>query len=154
MVVCVLALGRAQKLFLYRIRRELTVAATMIQHCRAKLPWVLCIAWVAWVSRAGLPTLDEAIHSKRDVWGEAAIAQPNGPSYEFFAPLLPPLRYVNADFRYYPIVLSAPNAKVKARLISNGSGVNLFAKGSYWHESSTPASSHWRPLAIKLTPLP
>jgi hypothetical protein len=41
----------------------------------------------------------EALNATRDVWGEAAMAQPNGASYEFFAPLLPPPRYVNADFR-------------------------------------------------------
>ena len=58
-----------------------------------------------------LPTLDEALAARQDVWGLAAMAQPNGPSYEFFARLLPPLRYVNAAFRHYPIVLSAPNAK-------------------------------------------
>ena len=44
---------------------------------------------------------------------QAALEQPNGPSYEFFKPLIPPLHYVNADFRHYPIVLSAPrSAKV------------------------------------------
>jgi hypothetical protein len=36
------------------------------------------------------------------------MAQPNGPSYEFFAPLLPPPRYVHADFRHYPIILCPP----------------------------------------------
>src|SRR5690349_12741849 len=70
-------------------------------------------------------TSSNAITSKRDAWGEAAMAQPNGPSYEFFEPLLPQPRYVNSDFRFYPIVLSAPKATLKARLISNGSGVNL-----------------------------
>src|ERR1051325_8366723 len=88
----------------------------------------------------GMPSLDEAIASKRDLWGEAAMRQTNGASYEFFENLLPPPRYVNADFHYYPIVLSAPNAKVKARLISNGSGVNLIANGRQWHEVGTPAS--------------
>lgn len=78
------------------------------------------------------------MQSKRDLWGEAAMAQPNGASYEFFAKLLPPPRYVNADFRYYPIVLSAPNAKVKARLISNGSGVNLSGGSRSWNEVGTP----------------
>ncbi len=87
---------------------------------------------------AALPTLDEALASQRDLWGEAAIAQPNGPSYEFFAPLLPPPRYVNADFRHYPIVLSAPNAPVKARLIANGSGVNLRGGARSWHDGATP----------------
>ena len=66
------------------------------------------------------------------------MAQPNGASYEFFEPLLPPLRYVNADFHYYPIVLSAPNSKIKARLISNGSGVNLRGGARSWHDVGTP----------------
>jgi hypothetical protein len=64
--------------------------------------------------------------------------QPNGASYEFFENLLPPLRYVNSDFRYYPLVLSAPNAKVKARLISNGSGINLRGGSRSWNEVGTP----------------
>ena len=68
------------------------------------------------------------------------MAQPNGASYEFFAPLLPPPRYVNADFRYYPIVLSAPNAQVKARLISNGSGVNLRGGSRSWNLNGTPVT--------------
>src|SRR6185436_13430585 len=87
---------------------------------------------------AVLSSLAEAMASPRDVYGEAAMRQPNGPSYEFFAPLLPPPRYVNADFLYYPIVLSAPNAKVKARLISNGSGVNLSGGARSWNEIGTP----------------
>lgn len=64
------------------------------------------------------------------------MAQPDGPNYEFFASLLPPPRYVNADFRYYPIVLSAPNAPVKARLISNGSGLNLRGGARAWRDMS------------------
>src|SRR5690349_11589779 len=68
-----------------------------------------------------LPSLSQALRSRTDLWGEAALRQTNGPSYEFFEKLLPPLRYVNADFRSYPLVLSSPNAGVKARLISNGS---------------------------------
>ena len=62
------------------------------------------------------------------------MAQLNGPSYEFFESLLPPPRYVNSDFRYYPLVLSAPKAKVKARLISNGGGVNLSGGTRSWYE--------------------
>jgi hypothetical protein len=84
------------------------------------------------------PTLEEAVHAKRDVWGEAAMKQPNGPSYEFFEKLMPPPRYVNADFHFYPIVLSAPNAPVKARLISNGSGVNLRGGTGQWNDNGTP----------------
>src|SRR5262245_40087068 len=87
---------------------------------------------------APLVSFQEALASKRDAWGEAAMTQPNGASYEFFAPLLPPPRYVHADFRYYPIVLSAPNAKVKARLISNGSGVNLGGGSRSWYENGVP----------------
>lgn len=85
-----------------------------------------------------LPTLGEVLASKDDLWGDAAMAQPNGASYDFFEPLLPPLRYVNADFHYYPIVLSAPNAKVKARVISNGSGVNLSGGARSWRDVGTP----------------
>jgi hypothetical protein len=77
--------------------------------------------------------------AREDVWGEAAIRQPGGPSYEFFRDLLPPLRYVNTSFRHYPIVLSAPLAPVKARWVSNGSGVNLRAdKPPMWKEAGTP----------------
>ncbi|MEP6663994.1 MAG: hypothetical protein ABJC04_10050, partial [Verrucomicrobiota bacterium] len=85
-----------------------------------------------------LPNLAEALTSKHDVWGMAAMRETNGPSYEFFEKLLPPLRYVNADFRYYPFVLSAPNAAVKARLVSNGSAINAFAKLKTWKEVGTP----------------
>jgi hypothetical protein len=83
-------------------------------------------------------TFSNAITSKRDAWGEAAMTQPNGPSYEFFESLLPPPRYVNSDFRYYPLVLSAPKAKVKARLISNGSGVNVRGGTRSWYDVGTP----------------
>ncbi len=88
--------------------------------------------------QATIPSREEALASPLDLWGEAALRQPNGPSYEFFAPLLPPLRYVNADFHHYPIVLSAPGAPVKARLISNGSGVNLRGGTRSWNDVGTP----------------
>src|SRR5438034_118534 len=65
------------------------------------------------VASPTLPTLDEALAAKQDVWGLVAMRQPNGPSYEFFEKLLPPLRYVNAAFHYYPIVLSAPGSAQK-----------------------------------------
>src|SRR5437667_12728739 len=89
---------------------------------------------------AALPPLSEAITSKIDLWGEAALRQTNGASYEFFENLLPPPRYVHADFRYYPIVLSAPNAKVKARLVSNGSGINLRGGSRSWQDLGTPVT--------------
>src|SRR5207247_5518719 len=85
-----------------------------------------------------LPSLAEVVKAGTDVWDEAAMREPNGASYEFFENLLPPPRYVNADFRYYPLVLSAPNAKVKARLISNGSGINLRGGSRSWNEAGTP----------------
>jgi len=88
---------------------------------------------------APIASFQQAISSKKDLWAEAAIAQPNGPSYEFFEKLLPPPRYVNADFRFYPIVLSAPNTKTKARLISNGSGVNVRGGTRAWHDTGTAA---------------
>src|SRR6267378_2165194 len=89
------------------------------------------------IAGLGLPALSEAIASKTDVWGEAAMRQTNGASYEFFEHLLPPPRYVHADFRYYPIVLSAPNARVKARLISDGSGLNLIGGSRSWNAVGT-----------------
>jgi hypothetical protein len=79
-----------------------------------------------------LPPLSAALESKIDVWGEAAMRETNGASYEFFQNLLPPPRYVHADFRYYPIVLSAPDSRVKARLISDGSGLNLQGGSRSW----------------------
>jgi hypothetical protein len=98
---------------------------------------VLILASALSGSSAALPSLDEAMSSRTDLWGELAMRQTNGPSYEFFAPILPPLRYVNADFHYYPIVLSAPNAKVKARLIANGSGLNLPGGARVWNDVGT-----------------
>lgn len=89
---------------------------------------------------ADLPSLAEAVAARRDVWGEAAMAQPNGPSYEFFAPLLPPPRYVNADFRHYPITLAAPEGKAKARLISDGRGLNLRGGSRSWNDVGVPVT--------------
>ncbi|EEF59522.1 hypothetical protein Cflav_PD2366 [Pedosphaera parvula Ellin514] len=102
---------------------------------------VLVVAVLAGVGRTRaerLATVEEVVHSKIDLWGEAALRQPNGPSYEFFEPLLPALRYVSADFHYYPIVLSAPFAKQKARLISNGSGINLRGGARGWRDVGVP----------------
>ncbi len=85
-------------------------------------------------------TLEEALSSKQDLWALEAMRQTNGASYEFFADLLPPLRYVNAEFRQYPIVLCAPGSLQKARLISNGSGINSRANLNTWAEVGTPVS--------------
>ena len=88
-----------------------------------------------------LPDPIAMARAQRDVWGAAALAQPDGPSYEFFKDLLPPLRYVNTEFRHYPIVLSPPAASIKARWVSNGSGVNLRAnKKPMWKETGSPVA--------------
>ena len=103
--------------------------------------WLLvCLVAIlpAAFAQSQLASHDEALSARADLWGEAALRQPNGPSYEFLAPLLPPLRYVNADFHHYPIVLSAPGAPVKARLVSNGSGLNLRGGTRSWNDVGTP----------------
>ncbi|MEX2170333.1 MAG: hypothetical protein WD851_13550 [Pirellulales bacterium] len=88
-----------------------------------------------------LPSVGEMIEARTDVWGEAAMRQPNGASYEFFQDLLPPLRWVNTDFRQYPIVLSAPRSPHKARLVSNGSAINARAnKPPMWYEQGMPVT--------------
>src|SRR5207249_6026474 len=80
-------------------------------------------------------TKEEVIALREDVWAEAAIRQPGGPSYEFFRDLFPPVRYVNTAFRQYPIVLSAPGAAVKARYVSTGSAINPRAdKHPMWYD--------------------
>ena len=85
--------------------------------------------------------VEKAINSKTDYWGDLAMVQPNGPSYEFFAKLMPPLRYVDTPFFHYPIVLSAPSGKVKGRLISNGSAVNALARQLNWRsETGVPVT--------------
>ena len=101
-----------------------------------------------------LRSFDEAMAAKEDVWGLAAMRQPNGASYEFFEKLLPPLRYVNAAFRYYPIPLSAPNAPIKARLISNGSGLNLAAGARSWNDNGIPFTFHVGPDEFVFGSLP
>jgi hypothetical protein len=89
--------------------------------------------------RDGVASVQEMIEARTDVWGDAAMQQPNGASYEFFEDLLPPLRWVNAEFHHYPIVLSAPRAAEKVRLVSNGSAINAKAnKGPMWFEHGVP----------------
>ena len=86
-------------------------------------------------SRPEPPTLEQALAAAEDVWGESSLRAPEGPGYDFFARLLPPLRYVNTDFRHYPIVLGKPDSPVKARFVSNGSGVNLLARTDTWWDA-------------------
>ncbi|HEX2477067.1 MAG TPA: hypothetical protein VHK01_20095, partial [Lacipirellulaceae bacterium] len=88
-----------------------------------------------------LPSVDEMIESRTDVRGDAARTQPDGASYEFFKDLLPPLRWVNTEFRHYPIVLSAPRSPQKVRLVSNGSAVNARAnKPPMWYDEGVPVT--------------
>src|SRR4051812_15641089 len=110
----------------------------------------ICVGFLRGLPAAQLlsgqtPSFEEAIAAREDVWGLAAMQQTNGASYEFFEKLLPPLRYVNAAFHYYPISLSAPNAPVKARLISNGSGLNSPAGARSWNDIGTRVTFHVGP---------
>ncbi|MHB8897512.1 MAG: hypothetical protein ACYC6Y_02055 [Thermoguttaceae bacterium] len=117
----------------------------------ANATWLLPVACLAACVFAGLfsaagvlaaerpvPPLSEVVGAGRDLWGELALEQPNGPSYEYFEPLLPPPRYVHADFLYYPLVLGAPGSVAKARLVSNGCGVNLRGGSRSWKDVGTP----------------
>src|SRR4051794_11323734 len=67
-----------------------------------------------------LASIEPVEKSEKDVLGEAALKQPGGPSYEYFRGLMPPLRYVDANFLCYPITMSAPGNMTKARFVSNG----------------------------------
>ena len=91
---------------------------------------------------AGAATIEDVIRAGEDLWGEASLKQPGGPSYEYFASLLPPLRYCDAPFRHYPITLAAPGgAPVKVRFISNGSAINALARQGNWvGETGIPVS--------------
>lgn len=73
------------------------------------------------------PTLDAIVKSNRDLITDYALARPEGPTYENIAPLLPPVRWVTAQFRHFPVLLSAPSALVKGRIVSNGSVLNPLA---------------------------
>lgn len=89
---------------------------------------------------AAVLDVDVALQAKEDFWGHIAVHQPGGPSYEFFSQLMPPLRYVDAAFRNYPIVLSAPDAPLKARLVSNGSAINARAGKKTWRDYGLPVT--------------
>jgi hypothetical protein len=88
-----------------------------------------------------LPNARAMAAARKDVWGAASLSAPSGPSYEFFRALLPPLCYVNTEFRHYPIVLSAPAAAAKIRWVSNGSAINARAnKKPMWRELGYPVA--------------
>ena len=82
------------------------------------------------------PTLDQIIQSNRDLITDYALARPEGPTYENIAPLMTPARWVTAQFKHFPVVLSAPSAAVKGRIVSNGSILNPVANNPpTWKES-------------------
>lgn len=83
-------------------------------------------------------SLDDVLAAKTDLWGDAAMRQPDGATAASFRDLLPPLRYVNAAFRHYPIVLSAPRSETKVRFISNGSAINARGNLWSWKDRGTP----------------
>jgi hypothetical protein len=86
-------------------------------------------------------TLEEVGRSDLDLWGEGALKQPGGPNFDYFAKLLPPLRYVDANFKCYPITLSAPSQPTKARIVSNGSAINALARQPTWvNEAGRPVT--------------
>ncbi len=98
--------------------------------------FLVSLALLSAAARAATPTVEEALASRTDLWGDLAMKQPNGASYEFFAGLIPPLKYVNADFKYYPIILSAPDGEpAKFLLVSNGSAINPPPKLITWKEN-------------------
>lgn len=118
----------------YRARRAAAKAAVVLSSLAGG-----ALGQEPSLATRNLPTATEMALARDDVWGEAALAQPGGPSYEFFRDLLPPLRYANTDFRHYPIMLSAPLGASKARWISNGSAVNARAnKKPMWRELGFP----------------
>lgn len=105
----------------------------------ARATAAILLAAPAW---GGPPTASELVASQEDLLGHAALRLPDGPSYEYFAEAMPPLRYVNTAFRHYPIVLAAPRQECKARLVSNGSAINAAAGGNAWKDVGIPV--HFR----------
>ena len=88
-----------------------------------------------------LPSVQEMIASRTDVWGDAAMWQPNGANYEFFENLLPPLRWVNTDFRHYPIVLSAPRATAEdTARVERQCDQSRANKPPMWYEQGVPVA--------------
>ena len=80
----------------------------------------------------GPQNIDAVIEAGTDLLGEIALNQADGPTYEFFADLMPPLRYVNAAFRQYPLVLAAPRNGAST---VGCNGVPLMpGGGNTWHD--------------------
>ncbi len=121
---------------------------TMTLHTftrRLGVPFAFFLIWAvpAALTRAGEPvyrhSISEITVGNNDLLGDEALKLPNGPTYEIFASAMPPMRYVDARFRCYPIVLSAPTNKTKGRLVSDGSSVNARERSLTWSkEQGTP----------------
>jgi hypothetical protein len=91
------------------------------------------VVWLGGCSAAcAQSTPQQIIESKTDILGEASLQQPGGPSYEFFEKALPPLRYVDAPYKHYPIVLAAPRSLVKGKVLSTGGIINPLARRYQW----------------------
>jgi hypothetical protein len=123
-----------------RLRRSALFVTTVLTALMASLLAFASCCPQSFAQPSPLSTLDEALASRQDLWGLAAIRQTNGPSYDFFARLLPPLRYVNARFHHYPITLSAPASLQKVRLVSNGSAINAKAVLKTWRDWGLPVT--------------
>src|SRR3954469_9221066 len=95
-------------------------------------PIVYSCIFLTCASARGEFTPQDMIAAKTDIVGEAALKQPSGPSFEFFEKVLPPLRYVDAPYKHYPIVLAAPRSLVKGKLLSNGGIINPLARRYEW----------------------
>src|SRR3954451_8494501 len=95
-------------------------------------PIVYSCIFLTCASARGEFTPQEMIAAKTDIVGEAALKQPGGPSFEFFEKVLPPLRYVDAPYKHYPIVLAAPRSTVKAKVLSTGGIINPLARHYQW----------------------
>src|SRR4051812_14648317 len=99
-------------------------------HKARSLVCVLVFATCA--TTRGELTPKQIIKSKTDLIGEASLREPGGPSYEFFEKVLPPLRYVDALYKHYPIVLAAPRSLLKGKFLSNGGIINPLARHYQW----------------------
>src|SRR5688572_16462854 len=85
--------------------------------------------------------VEQIQNSDIDMLGEAAMKQKGGASYEFFRDLMPPLRYTDANFKHYPITLSAPASTQKVRLVGDGSAVNALVRSRAWiNETGKPVT--------------
>src|SRR4051794_32632499 len=94
--------------------------------------FVYLLTFVACATARGEFTPQQIIESKTDLLGEAALRAPGGPSYQFFEKVLPPLRYVDAPYKHYPIVLAAPRSDAKAKVLSSGGIINPLARRYQW----------------------